>query len=91
MAAMSNLGALTTTFTPPPACSTLAGIYQQHVDGGVWEMQGPIETDECYPPDFNPTRDYVYSPGVCPSGYSVACRDYHGDQDATTVHTCCPT
>lgn len=85
---MSNLGPLTTTFTPPSTCTQ--GYYRimerdsevvTLSDGEVstssgirnYEMLGPVETDDCYPDDFVPTESVYYSPGICPSGYRAAC------------------
>jgi len=54
---------LTTIFTPPAGCPP-------YYD---WD----IATDsQCQPPDFAPTLQTgggYYSPGVCPSGYTIGC------------------
>lgn len=71
---------LTTTFTPPSACS---GIYSSSVN--------VIDPDlSCLPEGFSSYSTDYFSPGLaCPSGYITACNDNAGISSITTV-TCCP-
>ncbi|KAJ5361613.1 hypothetical protein N7541_002457 [Penicillium brevicompactum] len=96
--------ALTTTFSPPAACTTetwwveyLTGSYYftTSVTGplsGWFFSQGPTDWSSCFPSGYQATTDFYYSPGVCPSGYSIA--------SATTISlgtntetraACCPS
>ncbi|KAI1102038.1 hypothetical protein F4804DRAFT_314328 [Jackrogersella minutella] len=95
---MTNLGPLTTTFTPDPECtSVISGIVftQTGADGSTTEHQyqslGPSDTSKCYPPAFEPTSVF-YSPGICPSGWVSACgtADIIGGTVTETRVTCCP-
>ncbi|OTB16156.1 hypothetical protein K445DRAFT_317141 [Daldinia sp. EC12] len=93
---MTDLGPLTTTFTPASGCnSILSGIvYTQTLPDSntsthKYHSLGPSATSECYPPGFEPAG--FYSPGICPSGWWSAC----GTRDAIatvteTRATCCP-
>jgi hypothetical protein len=87
----TNLGPLTTTWTPPAgcsvhvaACSTCGlGWQAQSCYGGtsVWDDK------ECWPPrtagvdKVRPLMAWgIYSPGlICPSGYATAC-SYDGNK-----------
>lgn len=89
--ALSVIGPLTTTFTPPPSCfSTLYA--------GQWGLQlGRLDATSCYPPGF--AADYqtvrsslaYYSPGVCLSGYYPATEisSWLLGPSETGMH-CCP-
>lgn len=72
---------LTTTFTPPAACS------------GIYTSAGIVVIDDdtsCLPGGFASASTSYFSPGlVCPSGYATACNDNAGVSSVTTV-TCCP-
>ena len=72
------IGPLTTVFTPPPGCLATA----TYNENGIWAPSyskslspvvlygatGQAPDLVCYPPKY--TLNYVYSPGICPSGTS---------------------
>jgi len=81
-------GALTTVFTPPANCPSLVATNDE----------SPVSS--CMPTDYaNKYWDSnagYYSPGVCPSGYTVACSRYNSEQgpaveDGETALICCPS
>ncbi|GAW18991.1 hypothetical protein ANO14919_084750 [Xylariales sp. No.14919] len=82
---MSNLGALTTAFTPPgTAClSPHVGI----VTGETILQIGT--TSDCFPSSFTFDPEFYYSPGVCQAGYTYACSGAVGLPGVTGA-TCCP-
>ncbi|KAK2612499.1 hypothetical protein QQS21_001437 [Conoideocrella luteorostrata] len=88
---MTNLGPLTTTFTPRPSCTSYDGFTRfQYQSDGFYLAQGPWMED-CFPNSFKPFRQYYYSPGICPSGYTAACSSLNSVGTSTeTVRTCCP-
>ncbi|KAI1342360.1 hypothetical protein F5Y15DRAFT_301423 [Xylariaceae sp. FL0016] len=91
---MGSLGSLTTTFTPPPACSGVTdSLFITDVDTLHFNVQGPISTGECFPENYKTDDGAYYSPGVCPSGYSAACTNLFTQDDTVTEtrYTCCPT
>lgn len=66
---LSNLGPLTTTFTPAADCLTTWYAMSNHLELGV-----PSRTD-CFPPGFTPggfSTSRYFSPGLCPSLYTGA-------------------
>lgn len=81
--APTNLGPLTATFTPPPACTVAvadgsSGFLSQACD----PINGAVDALSCWPPlsagVASPSPPFhglgFYSPGVaCPSGYASAC------------------
>ncbi|ORX96287.1 hypothetical protein BCR34DRAFT_184373 [Clohesyomyces aquaticus] len=84
----SNLGPLTTTFTPPPHCSgavitcpTCSSASQgQTCFGSNPSSKGGVDDTACWPraTQYPPTPPLVglgfYSPGlICPTGYASAC------------------
>jgi hypothetical protein len=76
------LGALTTTFTPAPACFSTDVFYRNYNTAEVRLYDGP----ECYPSQF--TQSGYYSPGLyCPSGY----KGQSSNDGLETSVTCCPT
>lgn len=87
----TNLGPLTTIFTPPASClstitsASLAGFFVGHFSAG---------NENCYPPSTTTNyfaTSYFYSPGICPSGYSAACTwPSSAFSAATTASLCCP-
>ena len=111
----SLYGPLTTVFAPPTSClhNYYGGDSRAPIIGGNLGYDGiwGILHDECFPPNYNPNRVGLpvgwYSPGVCPSGYSVARvsttpddglqTEYTYDRFATssvsdeTTVWCCPT
>lgn len=96
---MSNIGPLTSTFTPPASCSESTGWYK------IWtpsvdslgttsqyynDFRGPYSVNDCLPSGYSPGQNY-YSPGVCPSGYTSACtRDGDFAKPSETRIVCCP-
>jgi hypothetical protein len=90
---MSNLGPLTTTYTPPlPCLSSLENAYV--TEPQVATIQGPVSTGGCFPENYDDTGENYYSPGICPVGYIPACTSYNSNAQGTateTVITCCPT
>ncbi|KAE8372156.1 hypothetical protein BDV26DRAFT_274651 [Aspergillus bertholletiae] len=82
----SNIGPLTTHFTPPASCSEIrtreAYLWPQLEMG----CEGP-GGNECCPPNW---RDNVYySPGMCPAGYQT-CTLPTSKQRLETTAMCCP-
>lgn len=84
----SILGPLTTTFTPPPACTIAVancntckvGWLAQTCFSSNSLFQNASDESTCWPPvTITPTPGNLssygfYSPGlICPSGYSTAC------------------
>lgn len=90
---MTTLGPLTTIFIPSPSCTTYAG-YTELADpeGGSYLVKGPLATDGCYPSGFKPAKDYYYTPGQCPSGYTMGGGEAIGTAGATPTYAnlCCP-
>lgn len=86
LSSFPSAAALTTTFTPPPACT---GYYR--TDPGYVTMVGQGTTGSCFPEGFATAATAFFSPGLaCPAGYHSACHDTRGVASITTV-TCCPT
>ena len=81
------LGALPTTFVPPPACtSSFDHLYQKSRVGAL--VYGPISTDGCFPSNYKPERASYFSPATaCPAGYTTA---FSAGAVETTV-LCCPS
>ncbi|KAH8891510.1 hypothetical protein GQ53DRAFT_147921 [Thozetella sp. PMI_491] len=86
---MTNLGPLTTAFAPAASASCATTIFVES-NTVNWLQYGPISTDACLPPSFNPFAGHYYSPGICPSGYTIAC-SFQGDSGSVTEGQCCPT
>ncbi|KAH8658456.1 hypothetical protein BX600DRAFT_514950 [Xylariales sp. PMI_506] len=85
---MSNLGPLTTTYTPSGVnCSS---IYQT-VKAILLYGTTSASTSSCMPPNFVPYDPYYYSPGVCPSGYTLDNNCVAGIGGGGTAATCCPS
>lgn len=97
-----SLGPLTTTFTAPPTCDTTA-VYLVFYGGAGYlyqsYSQGPIDTANCYPPNYptylNNITEYYYSPGLCPYEYTVGCQQVGFSVTGTstiseTTQICCP-
>ncbi|KAI1295783.1 hypothetical protein F5Y03DRAFT_371391 [Xylaria venustula] len=89
---MTNLGPLTTTFTPqgPDCASTFLG----KISDNLWLQYGVGDSPSsaCYPSSFDPHQSYYYSPGICPSGYTAACTAeiFVSGNKAAQQLTCCP-
>ncbi|KAI0536125.1 hypothetical protein GGR58DRAFT_503600 [Xylaria digitata] len=91
---MTNLGPLTTTFTPAgPDCASTFLVYymtKEWVEYGAGSLSLPY-----LPSSFVPFYSYFYSPGICPSDYTEAC--WTQPLPSTQVSkretriTCCPT
>ena len=95
---------LTTTFSPPSACTTDTW-YIEYVKGtyyyttsisnsleGWYFSQGPTDWSSCFPSGYEATTDFYYSPGVCPSGYSIASSSVLSiGVSSETRATCCPS
>lgn len=97
---------LTTTFTPPPNCFTDVSLFSGYgyptaysVGLGVgnefsacsncWQWLGLASASTCFPPSYSFSA--IFSPGVCPSGYYIACGSTNVLETVTeTVATCCP-
>ncbi|KAH6689648.1 hypothetical protein F5X68DRAFT_260300 [Plectosphaerella plurivora] len=90
-----SLGTLTTAFAPE-ATSCLdpdtfwmeeRGGDERNIQGGLPFLQRP----ECYPKGFIPVSTSYYSPGICPSAYTVACSSTMLEEGREiTAHVCCP-
>ncbi|MCJ1461625.1 hypothetical protein MMC07_000222 [Pseudocyphellaria aurata] len=76
---------LTTTFSPPPNC--LKDVYRYNDN----QLLGPMSSN-CYPQGWTNSTTAVYSPGICPAGYTTACISAITANTVTeTVATCCPS
>ncbi|KAI0380265.1 hypothetical protein F5Y04DRAFT_257807 [Hypomontagnella monticulosa] len=90
---MTNLGPLTTVFTPtgPDCTSSFIGLLTDNkwLQYGV----GGAASSACLPSSFRPFESYYYSPGVCPEGYTSACQAQSlvSGTKSQTVATCCPS
>lgn len=86
----TNIGPLTTTFTPSsPTCTS---IFNAQNGGPNW-LALAQDVNTCLPSGFNREPQYFYSPGVCPSGYDYACTVLPSTMNGvvgSTVVTCCP-
>ena len=82
---MTTSISLTTTFTPSPSC--LSDYYATN----QFISLGPPSTSACLPPGWQVTSQY-FSPGLCPSGYVIACSTTDAVGSLTeTQATCCPS
>jgi len=78
----TNLGALTTTFSPPSLCLDANIFYRNSNRGSVVILDEP----SCFPPNYVSTG--YYSPGFfCPKGYVGTTRNDGGE----TIIDCCPS
>lgn len=84
---MTNLGPLTTTYTPT-GTDCQSSFIGANNDNQWFQYGQPTSTGACFPNSFEPFEGYYYSPGVCPSGYTPACSA--GVGTSTTQATCCP-
>jgi len=92
------LGPLTTLFTPASGClETVTSVtpIADSIDGPLWvgAIANTIDP-KCYPPSYR--TDYVFSPGICPSGWTSACSPQAGGQSqvfppSVTAAQCCPS
>ncbi|KAJ5619838.1 hypothetical protein N7510_003822 [Penicillium lagena] len=86
---------LTTTFVPPSTCISDTYLASSGcttgICDGLWMNlgPGPQSTGACLPSSWSPYS--YYSPGVCPSGYSIAYSSVGSGDDPETFATCCPS
>ncbi|KAK5732502.1 hypothetical protein LTR17_010441 [Elasticomyces elasticus] len=81
--------ALTTYFTPPPACTNGPWISVSSTQGTITCTRS-LDTELCYPPYFTTSPLTFYSPGVCPDQYS-AVATWWDPSSVTTYEVCCPS
>ncbi|KAI5358249.1 hypothetical protein Slin15195_G065760 [Septoria linicola] len=98
---LSTIAALTTIFTPPSSCLqrtyTLSGqdgrftdFTDKGSDGSTLTIYRGYST-ECFPPEATLSDGWVqFSPGLCPSAYSIASIWSGGIGFTETFATCCP-
>ncbi|WZH44057.1 uncharacterized protein QYS62_005073 [Fusarium acuminatum] len=92
---------LTTTFTPAKSCFQYykyryTGDELTCLEGGTgapsactYMQLGPSGSDaDCFPSSLELDSTFYYSPGICPSGFEVACSSTSGGE---TRATCCPS
>ncbi|KAL1979603.1 hypothetical protein VTN96DRAFT_5443 [Rasamsonia emersonii] len=93
--------ALTTTFTPAPSCLRDTYVWNATVGHScgfgsstvpcVYASLGPPSTSACLPPGYNWDTTAYFSPGICPSGYEIACESVVSIGSVSeTRATCCP-
>ncbi|KAK3990451.1 hypothetical protein QBC44DRAFT_64095 [Cladorrhinum sp. PSN332] len=83
----SQIVPLTTTFIPPPDCSSNLLI---RYGSSVFEanlVTSGAAASRCYPPGF---RSVTFSPGICPSGWTGAFAMTLGMQPTESRNICCP-
>ncbi|KAH7092130.1 hypothetical protein FB567DRAFT_516550 [Paraphoma chrysanthemicola] len=82
---------LTTTFTAPAPCWNGPWIYQ-NVPTTWWKVGGD-NVPSCFPPAFPFSNSrIVYSPGICPAGWTSACqRPMTRSGTTLDVTSCCPS
>lgn len=91
-----SLGSLTTVFAPDPSSCLDPDTFwveERGQDDHFPVQGGPpfLQRPGCYPRDFIPVSTSYYSPGICPSAYTVACSSTLIDQgQEVTAHVCCP-
>jgi hypothetical protein len=79
--------ALTTAFIPSPSCLSDLYFYQPT---NFYISLGPPSTSDCLPSGW--ALSGYFSPGICPSGYTIACSSSNSlDLLTETVATCCPS
>ena len=82
-----SIPALTTIFTPSPSCLSDLYFYQPT---DFYISLGPPSTSDCLPSGW--ALSGYFSPGICPSGYAIACSSLNSLGSLTeTVATCCPS
>nr|POE74713.1 hypothetical protein CFP56_37244 [Quercus suber] len=94
----TSITSMTAIFTPPASCSshwTYEPQTANSVAGGllIQDAQYQLNDFDCQPPGFKgwgraPDFIQVFSPGVCPDGYTTA---NEGFSDSTTTAVCCPS
>ncbi|KAI6081495.1 hypothetical protein F4821DRAFT_249206 [Hypoxylon rubiginosum] len=91
---MTNLGPLTTVFTPNGTDCTSTFLGENDTNTWIEYGAGGYLSTACLPSGFRASEAYYYSPGICPSGYTSACHTLHvsaGGSVTETEATCCPT
>ncbi|KAK3950819.1 hypothetical protein QBC32DRAFT_6862 [Pseudoneurospora amorphoporcata] len=99
---MTNLGSLTTTFTPPASCTTNTPQIYQVWKGSTSEyIHGPLYTTDsnCFPDGYDANPTNYYNPGFCPKGYTVApcsrsglpATETEAASETRTAVVCCPS
>ncbi|KAB8275231.1 hypothetical protein BDV30DRAFT_225274 [Aspergillus minisclerotigenes] len=83
----TNVGPLTTRFTPPASCSDIrTRVFYDIIPKLEMGCEGP-GGNECCPPNWR--DDVYYSPGMCPAGYQT-CTLPTSKQRLETTAMCCP-
>ncbi|KAI2610676.1 uncharacterized protein GGS25DRAFT_529638 [Hypoxylon fragiforme] len=87
-----SLGPLTTSFTPPASCLATSALYWINTASTFYWLHGQPLQSSCFPSNYSPGQDQYYEPGVCPGGYTAACRasTTNGAAEKVTRTTCCP-
>ncbi|ROT38038.1 hypothetical protein SODALDRAFT_379267 [Sodiomyces alkalinus F11] len=93
-----SLGSLTTAFDPAATGCLDPDIFWMESRGAEEALklsmqQGVPYTQRpaCYPRDYIPVSTSYYSPGVCPSNYTVACSSTLMEANTpVTAYVCCP-
>lgn len=64
---LSNIGPLTTIFTPAAACLSTSWLSSEFL------RLGPPSPVNCFPEGFQTTikQAFYFSPGVCPASYTI--------------------
>ncbi|KAF2205172.1 hypothetical protein GQ43DRAFT_59655 [Delitschia confertaspora ATCC 74209] len=81
---------LTTTFTPPADC--FKQTWHFWGNSGHWWRAGDGVPTACFPYSyrFKPEATVIYSPGICPVGFSSACNTVRTSGTQTdTIVSCC--
>jgi hypothetical protein len=92
-----NIGALTTTFTPPTSCLASDNLWTVYTicpsnDKCYYLFHGPPRTSNCLHKGYNFDTTAYYSLGICPPGYTAACSQLNTlNQLTETAYTCYPT
>src|ERR1700753_3542920 len=84
----SEVRPLTTTFSPKPDCTLPWHAYSWDAEAVTYStyptFQLPaVERTDCFPSDYFIVT--YYSPGICPSGYTLANRDIVEETTSNTV------
>lgn len=98
MSATTNLGPLTTTFSPPSDCLSQTFRYTRSdlLCGNThcgWLHLGNASDTRCVPSGYQAlsNTDLFYAPGVCPKSYTAACSNViTSGTEVQTIATCCP-
>jgi hypothetical protein len=87
-----SIPALTTTFAPLAACLQDIYVYVYTSEQTfTFASLGTSNITACYPPGWRSDSTMHFSPGICPSGYMIACSSTGQVSDLhETTATCCP-